>query len=102
MEESIYQPQTVNLYEKLFAHTTLDVIARTAIMLAARTLATRVLVGNHFKDLYLPIPWPLSVARYQHNQTPGGATEQPSKTMHLYYSQHNAQNPKERHQNYHH
>ena len=55
MEESIYQPQTVNLYEKLFAHTTLDVIARTAIMLAARTLATRVLVGNHFKDLYLPV-----------------------------------------------
>jgi hypothetical protein len=52
MEESIYQPQTVNLYEKLFAHTTLDVIARTAIMLVARTLATRVLVGNHFKDLY--------------------------------------------------
>lgn len=85
-----------------FVSTTLDVIARTAIMLAARTLATRVLVGNHFKDLYLPIPWPLSVARYQHNQTPGGATEQPSKTMHLYYSQHNAQNPKERHQNYHH
>jgi hypothetical protein len=52
MEESIYQPQTVNLYETLFAHTTLDVIARTAIMLVARTLATRVLVGNHFKDLY--------------------------------------------------
>jgi hypothetical protein len=61
MEESIYQSQTVNLYEKLFAHTTLDVIARTTIMLAARTLATRVLVGNHFKDLYLPIPWPFSL-----------------------------------------
>ena len=77
MEESIYPQQIVNLYEKLFGHTALEVTARMAMMPAARTLATRVPMGSHFKDLCLPIPWPLSLARYQRSQTPGGATEQP-------------------------
>ena len=59
-------------------HTALAVTASDAMIPAARTLATSVPMGSHLRDLCLPIPWPLSLAKYQRNQTPGGATEHPN------------------------
>jgi hypothetical protein len=60
--------------------TALAVTASDAMMPAARTLAASVPIGSHLRDLFLPIPWPLSLAKYQRNQTPGGATEHPNQS----------------------
>jgi hypothetical protein len=68
------------LYRHMLYHrTALVVTASDAMMPAARTLAASVPIGSHLRDLCLPIPWPLSLAKYQRNQTPGGATEHPNQ-----------------------
>lgn len=55
------------------------IVATTAIIQAARTLANSVPIGSHLSTRFLPSPCPLSLAKRQRIHTPGGPTKKASQ-----------------------